>query len=117
MRFPSAAGVLLRNKCSATLQKVTMEGVDLALLALNATTTLIDCAITNSFVKAVQLKAGANLTATGCSLSRTGPSPGVGVFSGLVAHDRGTNAVLEGCKFLENNELSLIHISEPTRPY
>ena len=96
--------MLLRNHCSAILQKVTMEGADVGVLMHGATATLTDVTITGSAVKAAEIKGGANLTATGSSFSRTGPSPGVGVFSGLVAHDKGTNAVLESCSFSDNHE-------------
>lgn len=95
---------MIRNQCSGTLQKVTMEGVDIGLLMHDATATLTDVTITGSAVKAAEIKGGATLTASGSSFSRTGPSPGVGVFSGLVAHDKRTSAVLESCTFSDNHE-------------
>lgn len=74
---------------------------------------LIACKILGSLEKGAQIKGGASFNATGCEFSDTGPGPTLGVFSGLVAHDNGTSAVLNKCTFNRNQESAVTILGGP----
>lgn len=96
--------ISLRFQSTGTFQKVKIEGADVGMYLHHSTAVLSECTVSDCLEKGVDVRGGAKVTAVGSTFSRTGPGPGVGVSSGVVAYDSGTSVSVEKCTFEENNE-------------